>query len=409
MRVFRSVVLSVILLVSLAAQSQSVSSVYSNNGIGLLNYQGLPHNLGMGEIGIGVPSLWNMNYQNPAFLPLNGVTMFQVGIEMDRRTIESSAVNGKKITGGLRYLNLAMPIISGKWTTAIGVTPYSTVNNKTVSFGVVDADVNTITTYQGSGGITAFQWSNGFRLRKGVYAGVRTSLLFGSIENLENSIINDGSGSYGVEFTDKSSYSGVKIDAFLGYRKVIDDAHILNFGLAYELGNDLNGTRDQLMQTSVLAEREVAKNEPFGFSLPSSIGLGSSYQVMNKLTVGADISFTNWSNAGGLNDNFRNTIKFGLGAEIVPDYDNVNNYYKRIAYRAGVSFGELPYSVDGNQIREVGINFGGSFPVGISSLDWALKYGRLGTLDNDLVRETYFRIVIGASMNDRWFIKRRYD
>jgi hypothetical protein len=409
MRVYRSVVLSVLLLTSFAAKSQSVSSVYSNNGIGLLNYQGLPHNMGMGEIGIGVPSLWNMNYQNPAFMPLNSVTMFQVGIEMDRRQIASSAVDGKKVTGGLRYLNWSMPVMAGKWTTGFGVTPYSTVNNKTVSYGVVDTDVNTSTTYQGSGGLTAFQWSNGFRLGKGMYVGMRSSFLFGSIEKSESSIIDDASGSYAVDFTDRSSYSGLKLDAYFGYRKVLDDSHILNFGLAYELGNDLNGSRDQTMQTSVLAERDVAKNEPFTFGLPSSIGFGTSYQVMNKLTLGADISLTNWSGAGTTEDNFNNTLKVGFGAELVPDYANVNSYYKRLAYRAGVSFGELPYSVNGNQIKEVGINFGGSLPVGISSLDWAVKYGRLGTLNNDLVRETYFRIVIGASINDRWFIKRRYD
>ena len=409
MREFRSVVYLVMLLMIFSARGQSVSSVYSNNGIGLINYQGLPHNSGMGEVGIAVPSIWNMNYQNPAFLPLNGITMFQVGLETDRRKIVSEAVDGRKVTGGLRYLNLSMPVLNGKWSTALGITPYSTVNNKTYSVGTVDADINTETQYEGSGGITSFNWSNGFRLNKNLYAGLRSSFLFGAIEDSENSVIVDGSGSYTVNFKDRSSYSGFKLDIFLGYRKSIGETRALNFGLAYELGTTLTGLHDQTMETSVLAERLILKNEDIDFSLPSSLCFGSSFQVLNKLTIGGDFQWTNWSSAGEKGDDFRNTIKVGFGAELVPNFSSVNNYFERVAYRFGVNFGELPYTVNGNRISEVGINFGGSLPVGVSNMDLAFKYGRLGTLNNDLVRETYFRIVIGASINDRWFIKRRYD
>jgi hypothetical protein len=42
-------------------------------------------------------------------------------------------------------------------------------------------------------------------------------------------------------------------------------------------------------------------------------------------------------------------------------------------------------------------------------MDIGFKYGVRGTLDNELIRENYFQIVLGATINDRWFIKRRYD
>ena len=75
----------------------------------------------------------------------------------------------------------------------------------------------------------------------------------------------------------------------------------------------------------------------------------------------------------------------------------------------GVSLTELPYKINGQTIREFGINFGGSLPFGVSSLDLAFKYGGLGTTNNDLVRETFFRVVIGATINDKWFRKRTYN
>ena len=71
---------------------------------------------------------------------------------------------------------------------------------------------------------------------------------------------------------------------------------------------------------------------------------------------------------------------------------------------------ETPYVVNDITINDFGINFGASLPVsGFSSIDLAAKFGRLGTTDNGLIKESYYQIVIGATINDRWFIKRKYD
>ena len=76
----------------------------------------------------------------------------------------------------------------------------------------------------------------------------------------------------------------------------------------------------------------------------------------------------------------------------------------------GLSMRQLPYLENNTEINDFGINFGVSFPVsGYSSLDAAFKYGFRGTTDNNLIQERYFQVVIGATINDRWFIKRRYD
>jgi hypothetical protein len=409
MRVFKSVVFLTGIVVSLSSFGQSVSSVYSNNGIGLMNYQGLPHNLGMGEVGIGVPTLSGINFLNPAFLPFNSLTMFQVGMEMDRRNIVNSSVEARKVSGGLRYLNLAFPVVNGRWSTAIGISPYSTVNNKTISTEEIEAGVLTQTQYEGLGGLTAFHWSNGVRVGKSFYAGVKAAALFGSLEEVESTAIDDGGGSYEVNFTDRTSYSGLKFDVAFGYRKLLADERVINFGIVYELSKDLNGTHDQWMETTVLPERQILVEDPTMFTLPGSLGIGASYQILNKLTLGTDLVFTNWAEAGDGSQAFENTYKVGIGAQLIPDYASVNSYLKRVSYRMGVNFGNLPYVINGQRLNELGINIGGSFPVGYSSLDWAVKYGTLGTLENDLIRETYFRIVIGATMIDRWFVKRRYD
>jgi len=416
MRQTKGALFLLLILAINSVNGQSTSSVYSDRGIGLINYQGLPNNMAMGEVGIAVPSIWNINYQNPAFLPFNNLMMFQVGLEMDRRSLENNEQAEQEVSAGLRYLNFAFPVISGKWTTSFGLTPYSTVNSKTFTTDSLNNNqTGVLTSFKGSGGLTSFVWSNGFKVSKALYVGVRMNYLFGSIEDRARSFISDTQGaSYVVDFTDKSSYSGVGFELSTGYRKELNETSVLNFGAVYKLAQDLTGTNDKFFElvsnTGQGTEpRYVVEDKRISYTVPSSIGFGTSYQVFNKYLIGIDVKTTTWSSSSTETDSFVNTTKIGVGGEWTPDYGSVSKYLNRVTYRLGVSFENHPYKVNGQTIREFGINFGGSLPVGLSSLDLAFKYGGLGTKDNDLIRETYFRVVIGATINDRWFIKRRYD
>ena len=369
----------------------------------------------MGEVGTGTVSLWNLNY-NPAFLPFNTFTIYQVGIEMDRRNISSNAVDGKKVAGGLKSLNLAFPVIIGKWTTAISVSPYSTSNYASYSTTELTSDVTATTRYNGSGGVSSIAWANGVKLGKGFYAGLKYNVMFGSVQNKEStivstSILDEIFSSYETSLVENSSYSGSKLDLSLGYRKTVGTSNdrIINLGIIYERSSELTGLRDQWEETNAVEERFIFENIEANLQTPSVWSIGGSYQFRNKFSIGSDVVRMNWSNDQLTNDNLRNTTKISFGGEYTPDIASVNNYWRRITYRAGVNFGPIPYTINGRTINEFGINFGGSVPFGYSKLDLAFKYGQLGTLNNDLVRETYFRIVIGASINDRWFIKRRYD
>lgn len=387
---------------------QTLSSTYSNNGIGIFNYQGLPKNMAMGEVGIGSPSAWNQNLVNPAFLPLNRLSSFQVGVEMDRRSMRSDDFENSEVAGGLRFLNYAFPIYNGKWHTAFGLAPYSSSNvSKFIETFYEEDSITQITVLRNSGGLSSFHWSNGFLLSKNLYAGMKMTFLFGSIDYSET-VVLEGSNTFATEYIDRSTYSGLKYDFSLGYLHNIGETKRLNFGLTYGLEKELRGNREVTL-ASALAEEINESSEITQFVLPESVGFGFSYSVLNKLSIGSDIVSTQWSSGGAEGDDFINTLKLGIGGEWTPDYSNVSSYFKRVTYRLGFSIDQLPYKVQNQEIREVGINFGGSFPVGFSSLDVAFKYGTLGTTDNNLVRENYFRIVLGATMNSRWFIDRRYD
>ena len=73
-------------------------------------------------------------------------------------------------------------------------------------------------------------------------------------------------------------------------------------------------------------------------------------------------------------------------------------------------FKKSPYLINNNQINNLGINLGFSLPVGtLSRINIAMESGIRGSIDKTYVRERYFKFVLGSSINNIWFIKRKFD
>lgn len=399
-------------------QGLQAQSIYSFQGLGSLNHQGMPNNVGMGEVGIGSPTIWHINTQNPANLVFNTFATFQVGMEVDRRNFSGDDVTGSDVSGALRFLGFAFPIKPGKWSSSFGILPYSSVNYNTFSEGNIpdtDEEVSQLSNNRGSGGLTNFFWSHGFLIKNKLQVGVRMTYTFGSIDKTSTiSISGVDVPISNVSFQELESYSDLNFLFGLGYRHKVSDERYINFGATFSPKSPLNGSSElsliRLANSGSTIETVPVGTEDIQFDLPATFGYGMSYEKLNHYKVGFDIESHAWSNAGSELQDYNNSFKFAIGAEWTPDFDNVNSYWKRAKYSAGFNYQKLPYIVNNQSLIDFGINFGASLPVsGFSSLDLAFKWGQLGETSNGLIKETYYKIVVGATINDRWFIKRKYD
>ena len=406
-------------------------SIYSFEGLGSLEHQGMPNNVGRGEVGIGSPTLWHVNTQNPAHLVYNTFSTFQVGLELDNRRFTGEEVSGNDTNGSLRFLAYAFPIMPGKWSSSFGILPYSTVTYNTFFRSPVENTAGNVfeeSDDRGEGGLTHLYWSNGFRIAKNFLFGVRANYTFGSIEKSSTKLIIeevevevDGSTVVSrvlvgniTEFEQQESYADLNFQFGFGYRHQFSEKSFLNFGATYSPKSSINGTTTlsllRLLTTGTEAETVEVSSTDINRDLPQTIGLGLSYQKLNVFTLGIDFETQQWEDAARAGDSFTNQTKLAIGIDWVPDYDDVNSYFERARYSFGINRTRLPYIVNNQTLTDFGINFGASLPVsGFSSVDLAFKIGQLGESGNGLVRENYFKIVIGATINDRWFIKRRYD
>ncbi len=392
-------------------------SIYSFQGLGSLNHQGMPNNVGMGELGIATPTLWHVNIQNPANLVYNAFSTFQVGIQGESRSFKADNISESDFDGGLRFLAYAFPIKPGKWSSSFGILPFSSVSYNTFNESPLDDDPTIVqfVNDNGNGGLTNFFWANGFAINRKIFLGVRTNYTFGAIDK-KSRISIDGDNVFAslVNFTNQTSYSGINFQFGATYRYNVSEKALLNFGLIYSIESTLKGKNvlalERLNRAGTTIETQELSNTTEQFNLPQILGLGVSYQKENSYLIGIDFEIQGWKNSADAPKEFRNQAKISLGGEWTPDYDNVDSYFKRATYRVGFNYQEVPYIVNNQPLNDFGINFGASFPVSnLSSIELALKYGQLGTRNNGLIKESYYRIVLGATVNDRWFIKRKYD
>jgi hypothetical protein len=188
-----------------------------------------------------------------------------------------------------------------------------------------------------------------------------------------------------------------------------------NFGMVYDLKSNVR-TRYyeavELRQSGATLDTLI-NNEVRRTTIPQTLSTGISFGRPGYWTIATDftwLDYTQYRNINGSAENATTGWRLGIGAETTPNPVSLSSYLKRMTYRTGISMEHYPYLVNGNTLKDFGINFGFSTPVSrISSLDFAVRIGKRGDLKTNTVVENYFKIYFGVTFNDQWFIKRRFD
>lgn len=422
-------------------QAQIGYSPYTSKGIGDLTSSAITHNRGMGGVGISNGSSIYYNNANPALLYRNSLSIFAIGMAGEYKEISTDESSQENVIGGLNYALIGLPLMVDRWTLGLGVMPYSTVNYKYSTEETVlgDPQARVEKDFIGSGGFNKFFISNGIKINKNFSVGVTVGYLFGSIKDqVENRLFTqrlvevfevvDGDTIFsnvsreqqdgGTVSTERLTIGNLYITGGLAYRMLLTKTSALNLGLTYELGGEKGARQYQNIRNSVVGENQDIANDTINNSkgnikLPSTFGIGLSYEKAYKWNVGIDLIMRDWSNYAnyqGDNEGFENNYKISAGAEFIPDATSVDSYLKRMTYRVGLSQQKLPYKINNETINEFGINFGVSLPVrNFSSFDLGFELGQRGTTDQNLIKEKYFQVYLGVTFNDKWFLRRRFD
>ncbi len=413
------------LAVTLPLHGQTARTPFSAFGIGQPFNHALIHNQGAGGTGVAQPQYWFLNNQNPALLIYNYYTVFAAGMSAESITVRSDSVTNTNSGSNLSYLVAAFPIKPRRWTTSIGVLPFTRVNYRFLYYeSLLDINNNVIDTIAiretGLGGFNQLYWSNGIRLHDNWSVGLQFAHLFGSIINdYANTLINinapvpfliaveEQTYGKGYRFTGGLHFSKDS----LGRRKDV----LISAGLTYA------GPSKLKTESITRYERRNSSNDPISrdtllnnqstLHIPEAIQLGVAIGKASKWAAAAEAGLQDWRTFTGLAENRGSLGKswyFASGAEYTPDYLS-QKLFDRITYRAGFRYEYSPFLVNGNQVKDFGINFGLSLPAGRSSIDLAFIAGQRGSRSATSLDERYFRVYFGLTFNDQWFIRRKFD
>ena len=204
------------------------------------------------------------------------------------------------------------------------------------------------------------------------------------------------------------------------YKRDLSDNKKVSFGLVSTNSAEIRAKKNEIVEsfvnTGVLENpKDTAINTTdWGFlNLPQNIRIGFSYQEGNKILFLTDYNLFNWSNYKlfNENDNLINSSNFSLGVQYTPKYNSVTQYYKRIEYRIGCSFGNLPLEFENTTLpdKSISLGFGLPYKKSRTKYDLSLILGERGTTDNNLIKEQYVKLGLTISYDGIWFVKRKYD
>ncbi|HOU01340.1 MAG TPA: hypothetical protein PK719_07520 [Bacteroidales bacterium] len=400
-----SSILSLIIWSSVSLAQELNISPYSIFGIGDIHLSETGRTTGMASALTGLSGGQLLNTANPAALATLDTNTFIFDMTGSAKgslynsgglTQGSLGANFNRISAGLH--------ITSRWSGAVTIQPYSTVNYKVKREDFIEGSQNKISTfYEGSGGVNRISLLNSFRLTKSLSIGADFMMLFGNINRdvtqsevkiRENSLGNSFSFTAGTFYWTKLSEN-------------------LNFsaGLTYGYGTDL---RFKNSLTVISKEGSIIFNEDIESSRmksPANWGAGASLHT-RRFIVAADYRYQKWSMLYGskADRRFTDTHMANIGAEYAPGVNSGRTYARSFKYEAGLSVSNSFLTINGINPINFELTAGAAIPLRTGGqVNASIGWGKRGTTDKGLIREDYLRLTLSISLAERMFLKRMYD
>jgi hypothetical protein len=110
------------------------------------------------------------------------------------------------------------------------------------------------------------------------------------------------------------------------------------------------------------------------------------------------------------NVSYRDAKKWAVGGYFIPNYSSFTSFWSRVVYRFGLRTEQMSTIVNNIPLTETGISFGLGLPLaGLSNANVGFEISQRGQKDSGLIKETIVALRLGLSLNDIWFIKRKYN
>lgn len=417
-------ILFLLLLLSsglLHGQNQIISP-YSRFGVGDLRENNNAWNFSMGYTGIAFRSPGHVNYQNPASYAAfdSSSFVFEGGMTLNSLQLTTNYQKISRNYGSLGYLSFGFPVTRW-WKTSLSLFPVSDVGYNIALVEERDDVGMVMRWYTGEGGINRFNWGNGFRIGNNLSLGINASYLFGNMDRGSALVFPDSVTMLNSMVNYTITISDLYFDFGAQYRFHLNKDVNLIAGITFAPKTQVNAKAGTLARTFMLGSDDsriirdtIYQSEDTRGSIvfPLSLGGGVAFEKNDHWLIGLDAKWQQWKEfrAFGFSDSLVNSFQISAGGEIVPDINSYTNYLKRIRYRLGFQYNSTYLDLRGQHLDEFAfsVGFGLPFKYSRTGLNLGMQIGTRGTTEANLIKETFVKFVIGFTIYEKWFVKRKY-
>jgi hypothetical protein len=317
-----------------------------------------------------------------------------VSTDLAEQQFSSSTAN----FGGLQ---LAIPIKKKSWVLGVSFVPYSSTN-----FSYILRNQNPTRSYEENvyyeGNVARSQLGLAWSPHNRFAISVALNYFFGAIKDRYYLLFNDptiGDNFYVLDYQFRGPGLGTS-----AHISITDQIQLGGF---LDLEPKINYTL--VRRSSITLEEEKYEIDT---NFPIFAGLGSDYQFHPQWTISADFVMQNWEK--GLNhqkeaENVEKYYQFGIGIEHAHFKGKTKFILNKFDTRAGFSYSNVGFLVNGNSIKEYAahVGFGIPFFQGRARLDFAFIGGIRGDKSKTIAEETFFKSYISISAGELWFQKIR--
>lgn len=397
-------------------------SPYSQFGIGVLDDQSQGMSRGMNGVGYGLRQGNVVNTLNPAsYSSVDSLTMlFDMGLSGQFTHFEEGNVKRNASMASFEYFVGSFRALKNVGV-SFGVLPYSSVGYTYESSKSVNQSGTLTETYSGSGGLHQVFLGVGWRMLKPLSVGVNAAYLWGTIDHSVSpsllSASNTLSKTYSTSVTNYKLDFGAQWDQPLGKKDRLTLGAVV--GLGHNLKNDAEMTIINMNTVSNMSDTTSMKVTD-AFELPMSFGVGAAYRHAGKLTAAADFTLDKWGDVkypvytGGSyqlqSGILKDRIKMNVGLDWLPNPSPLGGkYLGHVHYRLGAGYATPYYYINGKEgPKELSVSAGFGIPIvnGYNNRSVVNISGQwIHSSAKDFVTENYFRINVGITFNERWFMK----
>ena len=412
-----TIFLTLLLLVVVAPAQTRITSPYSFYGLGELRFNQNIQNMGMGGLGIGYRSNRFINDVNPASYAATDSMSFLFEATLFSHFYEQQTTTASQWGNYTTLGSLAFSAPVTRWLSfGFGLKPFSSMGYKIRDVAVDDQAGAMNFQYEGSGGINQAFIGAAITPLKGLSLGVNASYLFGGIERNTNAF-SDSAGVFVTNRLINNHVNGWHFGMGAQYFTPIGEQGAITLGVIGGLDQQIGVEQAEVLRRRMPGSPRfdtlsIPTLQTGDLLLPRYVGAGVYARINSQWRTGVDFYQQNWSDYRLLDQDggLINSYQIAAGVQHNPNVQTFSSIFSLIEYRAGIRYGQTYLNPNGHALDEFGISFGLGIPLrrSLSAINIGFEMSRRGTTEHDLIQENFYRINLGVSIYERWFMRRRF-